>query len=539
VKRAGVWLLGIAAAVALVAGAAAIVLPYLVRTPRIQSLIAAQASQALGRPVTFSSMSVSLLPLPAVVLSGLRVAEDARFGTAPFLTLERGELRLRLRALVGGRIEFGDLILKKPVIAIAQDPQGRWNFATLGPGGAEPRAPSSRPRGGGSLPRPAPVASDVRLVDGVVTVTARPAGRPPQTYRIDDLDAALHGGAGAATFTGSAKLQPGDVTVRIDDGRVTQGGKPLGEAGLAGKVTIEGKQVKDLAALVLGRREPVVAAAVKGALALAGTVASPRATGEMALADVAVTHTVSRCPDPKQRTLKLRAVKLGVAWQDGQFSAAPVTTGVASGAISTNVVTTVERAAQVQVRDLVVRALPLEKVLVDFLCQGYAVTGPLDLTGAFTFEARDAWNTLGGAGRLTIGAGKVVGAQALTLLDGVVRLGAMSSLLAADMPAALFSSPLEFDSIVGTYHIAKGVVTTRDLLYTSRAMRVAVVGDYALGSGRVNLEVVINHGRGEMQAKVTGTATSPSIRVVPASPLRGVDPERARSGLDELLRRLR
>jgi uncharacterized protein YhdP len=539
VRRPLGWLLAGVAAIGVLAAAATIALPYLVATPRVQSLIASQASSTLGRPVTFSSVSATVFPRPAVVLNGLKVADDARFGATPFVTLERGELRLRLGPLFAGRLEFGDLVLRKPVIAVAQDAQGRWNFATLGTA-PEPRSPAARaPRtGGGAVPAP-PIASDVKLEDGVVTVTVRPPGRSPQTYRIDDVDASIRGAPSGATVEGTARLQPGGLSVKLSDGRLIQNGKPLNDAGLAGTVTIDGKQLKDLAAVALGP-SATVAAAVKGTLALGGTLANPRATGDVTLSDVAVTQTNARCPDPKQRTLKLDTVKLAVAWQQGRFSAAPVQTGIARGAISSHVITTLDRGIHVQARDLVIRAVPLKAVLVDFLCQGYAVTGPLDLTGALSFDPRDIWNTLAGSGQLRIGAGKVVGAQALAVLGGVAQLGgAVSSLMAADMPASRFSSPLEFDSITGTYQIARGVVTTRDLVYASRAMRVGVVGDYALGSGRMNLDLVIDHGRGEIQAKVTGSAGSPSIRVVPASVLRSVDPDRARTGLQELLRRLR
>src|SRR2546426_9213767 len=38
-----------------------------------------------------------------------------------------------------------------------------------------------------------------------------------------------------------------------------------------------------------------------------------------------------------------------------------------------------------------------------------------------------------------------------------------------------------------------------------------------LASGRMNLDMVVNHGRGEVTAKVTDTAASPSIRVAPRS----------------------
>jgi len=75
-------------------------------------------------------------------------------------------------------------------------------------------------------------------------------------------------------------------------------------------------------------------------------------------------------------------------------------------------------------------------------------------------------------------------------------------------------------------------VKTRDLLYASRVMRVAVAGEYRLASGRMNLDMVVNHGRGEVTAKVTGTAASPSIRVAPTT-------KTLETGLRELLKRFR
>jgi uncharacterized protein YhdP len=122
----------------------------------------------------------------------------------------------------------------------------------------------------------------------------------------------------------------------------------------------------------------------------------------------------------------------------------------------------------------------------------------------------------------------------------VVRVGgAISSALDADVPAIASGSPLEFESITGTYRVTNGVLTTRDLLYTSKPMKVAVAGEYGLANGRMNLDMVITHGRGELKARVTGSAASPSIRVDPATILRGVDPGKVEKGLGELLKRIR
>jgi AsmA-like C-terminal region len=203
-------------------------------------------------------------------------------------------------------------------------------------------------------------------------------------------------------------------------------------------------------------------------------------------------------------------------------------------------VATLDRGVQIALNDLGIKSLPLEKVLVDYLCQGYAITGPLDLTGGLSFEARDMWNTLSGPGQFHIGSGKVVGAQALALIGGVVRVGgAVSSILSADLPARAFDSPLEFESITGTYTLTNGVATTRDLLYTSRAMKVAVAGAYTLASGAMNLDMVVNYGRGAVKAKITGSAASPSIRVDPASVLKDIDPGTVERGLQDLLKRFK
>ena len=98
---------------------AVLAVPYVVDTPRVQALISHSASQALGRPVKFASLSVSVFPLPAVMLKDLRVSEDPRFGTKPFLTIGTGSLRLRVWPLLSGRVEFSELVLQKLQVTLA------------------------------------------------------------------------------------------------------------------------------------------------------------------------------------------------------------------------------------------------------------------------------------------------------------------------------------------------------------------------------------------------------------------------------------
>src|SRR5881409_69569 len=133
------WLLIGVGVVVLLFVVALIAVPRVVDTPRIQSLIATTLSQNLGRPVKFSEVSISILPLPSVVLKDLEVAEDPQFGQGPFLKLNEAVVRLRLWPLLFLRVELGDFILKRPMISLVQAPDGRWNFTTLGVH-TEPRA---------------------------------------------------------------------------------------------------------------------------------------------------------------------------------------------------------------------------------------------------------------------------------------------------------------------------------------------------------------------------------------------------------------
>lgn len=540
-KRALKWLVGIGAVVVLLLGVAAIALPRLVDTPRVQAMIAGSAAQAIGRPVKFESLSVGLFPLPSIALHKLEVAEDPEFGTAPFLALETGRIYLKLRPLLSGRVEFGDITLERPRIALIRSADGRLNVASLAPASESRNA--SRPgrsSGGGTGGVAAAVVSRVKIDRGVIMYVVRGKGEAPTPYRVEDLDLTLTGQGTQLNFTGALRVKPGDLAVKLADGMVAlNGAKAVLDAPVRARVSIEGKDIEQLIAAAAGPT-PAIAGPIKGDFALGGTLGTPRVSGNVELASPRVTQTNAACPEPKRRTLSLGPLKLAGASWDGRFQSRPTTTSIGSGTISTNVTATLDRGVHVQLGDLAIKALPVEKILVDFICQGYAVAGPLDLTGALSARATDLLNTLGGSGQLRLGPGKVVGPQALALIGTLTQIaGAVSSALAADVPTALTSSPTDFDSITGTYQITNGVVTTRDLLYSSRAMKVGVAGDYGLATRRMNLDLRVNYGRGELRARVSGNAASPSIRVDPSSVSGDVSREKIEGGIQDLLKRFR
>ena len=539
-SRALKWLVGVVAALVLVVVAALIAVPFLVDTLRVQALIASNASQALGRPVKFRSMSISVLPLPAVALHGLEIAEDPQFGTTPFVQLETGKVRLKLGPLLTGRVELGDIELKKPVITVVQAADGRMNISTLGTGAREPKPGERPPRGGGGGTGAAgALASKISIDHGTVAYIAHAKGGVTSQYRVEDLDLTLTGGGPQIAFKSDFKVKPGDLAVKVADGQVAlNGGKPLTDAQLRGVVTIDGKDIGDLAKNALGPT-PVFGGALKGKLALSGTLGAPAVSGDIEVTKPSVTQGQPTCPEPKRRTLTLGTLKLNAGYRDQVLASRPLTTSLGEGTITGQLSLSLAPGMRTQISDLGIKAVPLEKVLVDYLCDGYAITGPLDLAGGATFSAQDLWHTLSGPGTLKIGHGKVVGRQALALLSGIVRVGgAVSALLSNDLPN-LGDSPLEFESITGTYQIVNGVITTRDLLYTSKPMKVAIAGSFGFATRNMDLDMTISHGRGDLKAKVTGNASSPSIRVNPATILRDVDKGKIDKGLGDLLKKIK
>lgn len=540
-SRLAIWLIVVAAALAALVVAALLAVPYLVDTPRVQAYIANAASQALGRPVKFRSMSVRVLPLPAVELHDLEIAEDPHFGREPFLRLDSGRVHLRLGPLLTGHVDLGDVTLSKPLITVIQTVDGRMNISTLGTGGTAASTTRGGSRGGpsrGGGTATALAGSRISIERGVVTYISE--GRAQTRYRIADLDLTVTGGASEIDVKADAKLAPGDLSLKLTDGVVAGApGKTLSDAALRGKLGVVGKDIGELTKAAAGP-SPALGGSINGTLTLGGTVALPTATGEVALSNVTVTQVNPQCPEPKRRTLALPVIKLNAAYQDQRLAARPLTTSIGTGTITSQLLVTLARGTRVQMNDLSIKALPLEKVLVDFLCEGYAITGPLDLTGSVAFSPTDIWRTLSGPGQLRIGPGRVVGARALALLGSVVRVGgAVSQLLNADVPALQSGSPLEYDSITGQYTITDGVFATKDLLYTSRVMKIAMAGTYGLATGRMDLDMTVSSGRTAVAAKVTGSASSPSVRVDPASVLRDLDSKKVEKDLGELLKRLR
>ena len=115
------WLLIGLIALGVLGVGALLAVPLLLDSPAMQAYVQQQASHALGRPVKFGGLSIAALPLPSVRLRQLQVAEDPAFGPGPFVTVNEGRMRIRLRPLLQGRVELADLTLDEPRIRVIED----------------------------------------------------------------------------------------------------------------------------------------------------------------------------------------------------------------------------------------------------------------------------------------------------------------------------------------------------------------------------------------------------------------------------------
>ena len=173
--------------------------------------------------------------------------------------------------------------------------------------------------------------SRVTLDGGIVTYVAHGKGDALTQYRLENLDVTVTGGATQLGFKGDAKVQPGGLALKISDGTVgLQPGRPLTDAALRGKVAVEGKDIKDLAAAAAGP-SPEYGGSLKGTLTLGGTVGAPTAAGEVQMSPLTVTQAQPNCPEPKRRTLTIPSLKLNTSYQEQRLGARPLTAALGDG----------------------------------------------------------------------------------------------------------------------------------------------------------------------------------------------------------------
>lgn len=526
------WLAIIVGALVLLVVAAALALPFVLDTPALRAYVSQGATQSLGRPVKFASLSISALPLPTVRLRGLQVAEDPAFGTGSFLTVGEGRIGIRLWPLFAGRVEMADLTLEEPRIALVEDAAGNWNLATLGAAAAAGGSARSGAGKSGSAAG-AVLLARVNIVNGAIQYHRQ--GTKGGDVRLERVNLTVRQGAlgGGLRASGTAVGQPGAVRLSVSDASLSPGGaRTFSEAPFKVSIDVEAPDVAALSGAFL--TAPDVAGPMKGRLELKGTPARPAVSGLFNFERLMLSEERARCAAPKRRQLVLEDLRVPVSLTPAAVDSASVQARVARGTVSARASVARGAAPLVTVKEINVKGLELGPVLVDYLCDSFAVSGPLDLTGDASFRTADPWRTLNGAGRLRIGPGKVVGAELLGLVNSVVGLtDEVTAALRSGRAPRLRDPSVNFDSITATYTITNGVVRTEDLLYQAGKTQVAAAGTYGFVDGRVAMDVTLTEGSNQLKGKVSGAAGS--LRLVPTG-VKLQDTKKLKKLLDQILR---
>ncbi|MCW5890505.1 MAG: AsmA family protein [bacterium] len=88
-----------------------------------------QVSEALGRPVAYERLSVSMRG--GVEVEGVRIGEDAAWGEGDFLRAARVLVRLRFLPLLVGHYRIAEVVLAEPAVTLVRDGTA-WNVDSLG-----------------------------------------------------------------------------------------------------------------------------------------------------------------------------------------------------------------------------------------------------------------------------------------------------------------------------------------------------------------------------------------------------------------------
>lgn len=523
------WSLIVVAVVVLLAVGTLALLPRLLDTAAFRAHVTQAAGQVVGRPVKFASLSVSLLPLPNVTLRDLEVADDPRFGTTPVLRVGEVEVRVRLRPLLSLRIELASITLDKAHVELVEE-GGRWNVATLA-GAALPAktAPRAVPGIPGATAAAGVMVSRINLTNAAVHV--KRLGDKHGAVRIQDINATLTGIGGAdIDIRGEALVEPGALKLR--DLRMTVGMRSA-DLPIKASLELEGADIKPLARAFFAA-SPEVSGPVKGKLQVSGALARLGATGRLDLSRVTVSQERSQCAPPTRRQLAFDDVRVPVLLRPGALESAPLSAKLGKGSVAVSVtVGLTETSPLLNLTRITIEGVELLPVLQGFLCQGFAVSGSLDLGGELSMGIVDMWRSMNGTGRVKIGQGRVVGEDVLKLVRDVLEAGALADqLLRGKLPGS-GKTAMNFDSITGSYRITAGVLRTDDLLYQGKDLKVAAAGTYALADGRTDMNVVATQGSSQLRARVTGSGGS--LRVIPTG-VKVADPEQVKKLLNRLLR---
>ncbi len=134
---------------------------------RNKDYLLARAQESLGRTVAVGEIGVTLWGGIGVRLKEFSMADDPAFANDSFIRAADLQVNMKLMPLLRKELQVSKVILHRPVINVIRDPQGRFNFSTIGGGkeNQEKEAKKEKDKKERSEERAAPPPLLVSLVD--------------------------------------------------------------------------------------------------------------------------------------------------------------------------------------------------------------------------------------------------------------------------------------------------------------------------------------------------------------------------------------
>ncbi len=188
----------IAAAVAVVILTILVVLPKFIDINTYRGQIAETLEKTLHRKVKLGEIRLSLMGGPRVRLANVEIADRARSGGAPAVTMEGIDVSLKLLPLLSRRIEVSKLTLLRPTVLLTISKDGRTNFSDLTGAPSPGRLKALPPPGETPPPPSAPSTiaglsiSRLDIQDGTITIIDRhTVPGKTLTHKFEDLEVRL------------------------------------------------------------------------------------------------------------------------------------------------------------------------------------------------------------------------------------------------------------------------------------------------------------------------------------------------------------
>ena len=227
---------------------------------RYHGLIQSQLEQHLDRQVSLGNMSLGIFP-PRFRVQNISIADDPNFSKAkPFVQAQELDVSVKLLPLLHKAVEINTLNLQRPSVELIKNPQGQWNFSTIGKQEGATQPAPNKPTQKQPTPqqKPAPTGQkpaenkeqlslgELAISDGQVAITDEQAHKPRTVY--DHINVSLKDFSPDSPFTLDASVHlPGTGSQEI---RLAGKGGPINQGDptatpFRGALDLKGVQIAD------------------------------------------------------------------------------------------------------------------------------------------------------------------------------------------------------------------------------------------------------------------------------------------------------